>query len=187
MSLDTRSSRGRAVSQAVGGDAERDVLGADDPVVAPGDLPFQHIHILAPDAVKVVVGHGDIDLVPAASPGAVVDKGELEREGAVKVVEEAAPAVKDGGLVLAGGYGIVNILVGDGFGVEALPHPANTVFQHFHIGDGLLCGEGAFTGPCASGAFGSWVQKRTPPFRRTGHRYFAFGRAWGRGGGSGRG
>ena len=33
----------------------------------------------------------------------------------------------------------------------------------------------------------SWVQKRTPPFRRTGHRYFAFGRAWGRGGGSGRG
>ena len=125
---------GAGCLQVLGGNAERDVLGADDPVIAPGDLPFQHIHILAPDAVKVVVGHGDIDLVPAAAPGAVVDEGELEREGAVKVVEEAAPAVEDGGLVLAGGYGIVNILVGDGFGVEALPHPANTVFQHFHIG-----------------------------------------------------
>ena len=178
---------GAGCLQAVGGDAERDVLGADDPVVAPGNLPFQHIHILAPDAVKVVVGHRDIDLVPAAAPGTVVNERELEREGAVKVVEEAAPAVEDSGLVLAGGHGIIYVLVGDGFGIEALPYPANAVFQHFHIGDGLLCGEGAPTGPCTSGAFGSWVQKRTPPFRRTWHRYSAFGRAWGRGGESGRG
>ena len=37
-----------------------------------------------PDTVKVVVGHGDIDLVPAAVPGAVVDERELEREGTSK-------------------------------------------------------------------------------------------------------
>ena len=84
-------------------------------------------------------------------------------------------------------YGIVDVLVGDGFCVEVLPPPANAVFQHLHIGDGLLGGEGTLTGPCGSGAFGSWVQKRTPPFRRMARRYFAFGRAWGRAGGSGRG
>ena len=41
---------------------------------------------------------------------------------------EAAPAVEDGGLVLAGGHGVVDVLIGDGLGVEALPHPANAVF-----------------------------------------------------------
>ena len=93
----------------------------------------------------------------------------------------------DGGLVLAGGHGVVDVLVGDGLGVEALPHPANAVFQHLHIGDGLLGGEGAPTGPSGPGAFGPYVQKPIPPFRRTARRYFAFGRAWGRAGGSGRG
>ena len=117
----------------------------------------------------------------------MVDERELEREGAVKVVEGAAPAVEDGGLVLAGGHGVVDVLVGDGFCVEALPHPANAVFQHLHIGDGLLGGEGTLTGPSGPGAFGPFVQKPIPPFRRTAHRYFAFGRAWGRAGGSGRG
>ena len=117
----------------------------------------------------------------------MVDERELEREGAVKVVEGAAPAVEDGGLVLSGGHGVIDVLVGDGFRVEALPHPANAVFQHLHIGDGLLCGEGTLTGPCGPGAFGPYVQAQTPPFPQREHRYFAFGRAWGRGGGSGRG
>ena len=94
-------------------------------------------------------------------------------------------------------YGIVDVLVGDGFCVEVLPHPANAVFQHLHIGDRLLRGEGTLTGPCGSGAFGPYVQKPippllsrpadlpvfpspvslVPPFRRTARRCSAFGRA----------
>jgi len=88
--------------EVVGGSAERDILGADNAVIAPGNLPFQHIHILAPDAVKFIVGHRDIDLVAAPATGAVIDKGELERQGAVEVVQERTPPAENGRLILGG-------------------------------------------------------------------------------------
>ena len=130
------------LGQRRGGNAKGDVLGADDTVIAPGNLPFEHIHILRPDAVKVIMGHGDIDLIAAPATGAVIDERELERQGAVKIVQERTPAVENRRLILGRCHGVVDVLIGDGFCVVAVPYPANAVFEHFHIGDGLLGGEG---------------------------------------------
>ena len=128
---------GRADSVRV--DAERDVLGTDDAVVALGNLSREHFHILAPDSVVLVVLRRDVDAVSVFGPGTVVDKGKLKRQGAVKIVEKRAVAVKDSGLIVRRRNRIVDVLVLDGFGVEALPHLADTVPEHFHIRDGLLC------------------------------------------------
>ena len=89
-----------------GVDAEGDVLGADDAVVALGDLAFQHPCVLVPDAVVLVVLGRDIDAVPALRTGTVVDKGKLVRKRGVKVVEKAAVAVKNNTLVLRRGHGL---------------------------------------------------------------------------------
>ena len=40
------------------------------------------------DAVEVILGGRDIHLVAAAVTGTAVDKGKLERQRAVKVIEE---------------------------------------------------------------------------------------------------
>ena len=70
---------GPGLAQRPGGDAEGDVLGPVNAIVALGNLPFEHGHELAPDAVKLVRLHGDIHLVPAGGMGTAVDEGELER------------------------------------------------------------------------------------------------------------
>ena len=57
-------------------------------------LPFYNKSIL-------VVLHGDVDAVPAFRAAPVIEEGELERKGAVKVVEAGAPPVKDGRLNIA--------------------------------------------------------------------------------------
>ena len=64
------------------------ILGFDKAVVALCQLVLQHSHVLHPDAVKVILGLWDVHLVLAPGTGAAVDKGKLERQGAVKVVEE---------------------------------------------------------------------------------------------------
>ena len=53
-----------------------------------GNLIFQHPGKLIPDAVIVVIRFRDIDLIAAAGMGTTVDKGKLERQRTVKVVEE---------------------------------------------------------------------------------------------------
>lgn len=60
------------------------------------------------------------------SIGLMIDKGELERLGAVEVVQERIPPTENGRLILGGGNGIVDVLIiGAGLGVLAVPHPAN--------------------------------------------------------------
>ncbi len=60
--------------------AEGQELCADNAVVAFGNLVLQHFHILTPDAVVVVLLHGDVDAVPAARAAPVVEEGKLERK-----------------------------------------------------------------------------------------------------------
>ena len=122
----------------LGGDAESDVLGTLNAVVAFGNLVFQHPGELSPDAVKLVLGGLDIHLVAAPGSGAAIDKGELERQGTVKVVEERTPAPEDGRLILRRSHGIVDVLVFHGFGEQAVGELTNAVREHPHIGDGLL-------------------------------------------------
>ena len=149
-----------------GGNTKGDVLGAHDPVVAPGNLPFEHFRVLGPDAVKGILGRGNVHLIAAPATGAVVDEGELEGQGAVKVVQEGAPAAKDSRLILGACHRIIDVLIGDGLGIVAVPHLANAVFEHFHIGDGLLGGQGRppFT-PCgAVFCCGVAFGQSAPPF-----------------------
>ena len=121
--------------------AERDIFGAFNPVVAPGNLPFEHPHELAPDAVKIVRLGGDVHLIAAGGVGAAVDKGELDGEGAVEVVEERAPPAENRGLILSGCHGIVDVLIFHGLCVEPAGELAHAVRVHRHIGDGLLGGQ----------------------------------------------
>ncbi len=83
--------------------AEGQELCADNAVVAFGDLVFQHFHILTPDAVVIIVLHGDVHAVPAARAAPVVEEGKLERKAAVKVVEAGAPFPVREGLLGGGG------------------------------------------------------------------------------------
>ena len=118
----------------------------------------------------------------------MVDKGELERQGAVEVVQERTPPAENGRLILGRRNGIVDVLIGDGFGVVAVPHPANAVFQHFQVGNGLLGGEGrpALT-PCGA-VFGSLIFLQSvppfPPVRQRARTGFPSGRASRRGAGA---
>ena len=80
--------------------AESQVFGTDKAVVASGNLVFQHGRKLRPDAVVFILLHGDIDGITVSRPGAVVDKGKLERQGVVKVIEKRAIAVENSGLIV---------------------------------------------------------------------------------------
>ncbi len=132
---------GPGLAQRTGGHAKGDVFRPVNAVVALGDLPLEHGHELAPDAVIGVLLVGDIHLVPAGAVGPAVDKGELERQGAVKVVEKGAPAAEDGGLILRGRNRVVDVLIFHGLGEQAAGELAHPVRVHRHIGDGLLGGE----------------------------------------------
>ena len=76
---------------------ESQVLGLDKPVVALGKLILQHFRVLGPDAVKFIALGRDVDAVRIAVPaGGQVEEGKLKADGAVEVVKEVAPALKDG-------------------------------------------------------------------------------------------
>ena len=155
---------GPGLAHAGGGQAEGDVFGAYNAVVALGDLAFEHIHILVPDAVKLVLLGGDIDLIPGGSSGTAVDERELERQGAVKVIEERAPAAENGGLILRGRHGVIDVLVFHRFGKDVARKLADAVRVHHHIGDRLL---GRQRGPAVNTfgfTFGLCFPQQAPPF-----------------------
>ena len=82
-------------------DAEREILGLGEAVIALGQLVLQHIRVFLPHIVKAVLFQGN-DNIPgeAVLGGGEVQEGQLEPDGAVKVVEEVGPALENGGLVL---------------------------------------------------------------------------------------
>ena len=130
---------GLGSAEVVGLNAEREILGLNEAVVAAGKLILQHTGVLGADAVK---------LVPAGRNGNApckgflrsreVHKGKLELHGAVKVVQEIAPRLKDGGLVLILRELVVDVLILDCFGVARVGHTANTVRPHTLIRDAVL-------------------------------------------------
>ena len=167
-------------------------LCADNAVVAFGDLVLQHFHILTPDAVVVVLLHGDVDAVPAARAAPMVEERKLKRQGAVKVVQTGAPPVKDGRLIFGLGELVVDVLIFNGFGVIAVLHPAHPIPVHFPVREGLLGGGGNVLSLCeqakkarlvrlfACGLSGPAVvlQSAAPPFwRQAAHRSFRFCKA----------
>ena len=127
--------------QRIGLDAEGQVLGLDKAIVAFGQLIFQHLGVFGADAVVAVALQRNGD---ALRVGILVcrriDKGQLKAHGAVKVVEEVAPAVKDSGLVLVLIQLVVDVLELHRLGVVMIGHAADAVREHTLKGDGILCG-----------------------------------------------
>ena len=78
-------------------------------------LVFQHIPVFCADRIESVLLCRDIDrLFRFAALRPLIDERELHRNGSVKVVEEVAPVLKNGGLVVCLCKLIVNIFKGDG-------------------------------------------------------------------------
>ena len=128
-------------ADAVGLDGKGQVLGLDKAVVAPRQLVLQHLRVLHPDGVKVIPLGRDGNAVGEGLLGRrQVQKGQLETDGAVEVVEEIAPAFKDGGLVLVLAELVVDVLELNGLGVAAIRHLADAVRPHPLIGDAVLGG-----------------------------------------------
>ena len=124
-------------------DAEGNVLALEQAVVALQELVLEHIGILLADVVELVILFGNVDrLFELADARSLVDEGELNENGAVEIVEEVAPILKDCGLVLVLGKLVVDVVETDGFGVEAAIHLTDAVLTHLDIGDRLLRGLG---------------------------------------------
>ena len=143
---------GAGLRDPLGGQAKRDVFRPLDAVVAFGNLIFQHTGELGPDAVKVILCRGDIDLVLAPGTGAAVDKGELERQGAVKVIEKRAPPAENRRLILGRSHGIIDVLIFHGFRVEPTGELAHPVRVHHQVRDRLLGRQRSFPVSGLSGA-----------------------------------
>ena len=100
---------------------------------------MQHFRVLSPDAVKFIALGWDVDAVRIAVPaGSQVEEGKLKFDGAVEVVEEVAPAFKDGGFILVLRKLVVNILILDRLGVKGISDTANAVREHPLIRDAVL-------------------------------------------------
>ena len=139
---------GAGIRHAVSGQTDGNVLGALNAVVTFGNLRFQHFGVIVTDAVESVIRLGDIHLVAAAVTGPAIDKGKLERQRAVKVIEKGTPAAEDGSLILRGRHGVIDVLVFHSFAVKPAGELTHPVRVHGDIGDSLLSGEGRFSRSC---------------------------------------
>ena len=100
---------------------------------------MQHFRVLGPDAVKFIALGRDVDAVRIAVPaGGQVEEGKLKSDGAVEVVEEVAPAFKDGCFILVLRKLVVNVLVLDRLGVKGIGDTADAVREDPLIRDAVL-------------------------------------------------
>ena len=120
-------------------DAERQVLGLGQAVVAAGELLPEHLRVLNADRVEPVVLERDSDgLLKTLRVRRKVHKRQLKVDGAVEKVQEAAPFLKDGGLVLLLGELVVDVRKLDGLSVVVGGNAADAVREHPLKGNRLL-------------------------------------------------
>ena len=125
--------------------AECDVLRPNQTVVAFGKLLFQHLRIFHTHIIELVMLRLDLDdLVVLAHIALVVDERKLKADAGIEIVEEVAPAFKDGVLILVLCQLVVNVVESDGFGIQMFLHPADTIAPHFQIRNGTLHGQPLF-------------------------------------------
>ena len=128
------------LSHGFGFNAECQVLGFGQAVVALRQLLFQHLAILGTDRIEAVLLERDTDtLFKALSIGTQVHKGKLEVNGAVKEIQETAPLIEDGSLIFLLCQLIVDVLKLNGLGVIAVSDTADAIREHSLKGNGLLC------------------------------------------------
>ena len=83
-------------------------------------------------------------LVVLAHIALVVDERKLKADAGIEIVEEVAPAFKDGVFILVLCQLVVDVVESDGFGIQMFLHPADTVAPHFQIRNGMLHGQPLF-------------------------------------------
>ena len=126
-------------------DAERDVLRTHQTVIALGKLLFQHLCIFHTHIIELVVLRLNLnDLVILAHIALMVDERQLKADTGIEVVEEVAPAFKDGVFILILRQLVVNVVESDSFGIQMFLHPTDTVAPHFQIRNGTLHGQPLF-------------------------------------------
>ena len=84
------------------------------------------------------------DLVVLAHVALMVNERQLKPDTGIEVVEEVAPAFKDGVFVLVLRQLVVDVVESDSFGIQMFLHPADTVASHFQIRNGTLHGQPLF-------------------------------------------
>ena len=84
------------------------------------------------------------DLVVLAHVAFMVNERQLKADAGIEVVEEIAPAFKDGVFILVLRQLVVNVVESDGFGIQMFLYPADTVAPHFQIRNGTLHGQPLF-------------------------------------------
>lgn len=122
-------------------DAEGQIFGLNQAVVASGQLILKHICIFFANMVKgVSLGRNGDALGKGFFGSGQIYEGELEFNGTVKVVQEITPSIEDGLLVIIMGQLIVDILELDGFGEMAFRDLTDSIRPHTQIGDTVLGG-----------------------------------------------
>ena len=123
-----------------GFNAECQVLGFGQAIVALRQLLFQHLAILGTDRIEAVLLERDADtLFKALSIGTQVHKGKLKVNGTVKEIQETAPLIEDGSLIFLLCQLIVDVLKLNRLGVIAVSDTADSIREHSLKGNGLLC------------------------------------------------
>ena len=123
-------------------DAERDVLALNEAVVTALELVLQHGAVLCAQAVILVAAQGyGYAVAVGFLVGSRVDERELKTDRGVKVIEEVAPGVKYGVLVLVLTQLVVNVLKLYGLAVKMALHAAYPVREHSLKRDAVLRGE----------------------------------------------
>ena len=106
---------------------------------------FQHLRIFHTHIIKLVVLRLDLnDPVVLAHVALMVNERQLKANTGIEVVEEVAPAFKDGVFILVLRQLVVNVVESDGFGIQMFLHPADTIAPHFQIWNGTLHGQPLF-------------------------------------------
>ena len=120
-----------------------DELGLGQTIIALGKLLAQHLGILRTNIVETIPLVRDADaFFKLGAVGCHVHEGQFKLDAGIEEVQETAPFLKDGGLVLLLGKLIIDILILDGAGVVVGLHPAGAILKHPLHGDGLLGGSG---------------------------------------------
>ena len=123
----------------VGFNREGDILCTHQAIVSFGKLIFQHLGIFHTDIIEVVVLRFDPDHpLKLCQVSFVIDKGQLEINRTVKIIQEIAPVLKDSAFILVLSQLVVNIVKADGLGIESILYPAYAVPSHLTVGNGFL-------------------------------------------------
>ena len=121
-------------------DTEGEIFGLSQTVITLGQLALQHGAELNTDVIEHILFEGNADhFLKIRSVRCHIHEGQLKANGAIEEIQEAAPFLKDRGLVLLLGKLIIDILKLDGFRVIVVRHAADAVRKHSLEGNAVLC------------------------------------------------